>query len=91
MFASHSIMFALLGFLAGANACIDCPAAIKINGNVVKLQGTTPYGTLTHCFYLDNNTGLSASCTYYTANGRLETGASTCPRTVTVKDRACRP
>ncbi|KAG1729624.1 uncharacterized protein EDB91DRAFT_1159019 [Suillus paluster] len=28
MFASRSVMFALLSFLAGTNACIQCPATV---------------------------------------------------------------
>ncbi|KAG1734260.1 uncharacterized protein EDB91DRAFT_592586 [Suillus paluster] len=54
MVNSRSIMFALLSFLAGANACIQCPATLKDdNGNVLTLSNTFPHGHSTSCNYGD--------------------------------------
>ncbi|KAG1734225.1 uncharacterized protein EDB91DRAFT_1147076 [Suillus paluster] len=51
MFTSPSIMFALLSFLAGANACIQCPATMRVGGGVNKLRDTNIHDQFTYCNY----------------------------------------
>ncbi|KAG1747081.1 uncharacterized protein EDB91DRAFT_1116132 [Suillus paluster] len=80
MFTSRSIIFVLLSFLAGANACIRCPA--KVDG--IKLSSTVPddWEHVTVCYY--KGKGVTAFCQYYTINGESLDLSPTCPRKATV-------
>ncbi|KAG1733600.1 uncharacterized protein EDB91DRAFT_1148305 [Suillus paluster] len=42
MFTSRSIMFALLSFLVGTNACIECPATLMVDGSAMRLSENWP-------------------------------------------------
>ncbi|KAG1729632.1 uncharacterized protein EDB91DRAFT_1159031 [Suillus paluster] len=58
MFASRSVMFALLSFLAGVNACIQCPATVggfKLSSATVLVANIIQctYPTL-HCWFRYN-------------------------------------
>ncbi|KAG1734256.1 uncharacterized protein EDB91DRAFT_1147101 [Suillus paluster] len=80
MFSSRSIMFALLSFLAGANACIQCPRILNYEGTLMKLLSTVPKGRVTYCNY-----SPPVNCQYYTNNGRMSGGPNFCPGTAIVK------
>ncbi|KAG1727449.1 uncharacterized protein EDB91DRAFT_1163856 [Suillus paluster] len=69
MFISCCILFTLLSFLAGANACVKCPTTIMIDGSPMELQRTFPSKKFTYCSY---STALrSVECAYNTESGRL--------------------
>ncbi|KAG1730111.1 uncharacterized protein EDB91DRAFT_793078 [Suillus paluster] len=63
MFTSRSIMFALLSFLAGANACLQCPDTLNVGGSTINLHDTYPEDTDTFCSYTS-----SVWCQYYTVS-----------------------
>ncbi|KAG1717569.1 uncharacterized protein EDB91DRAFT_1173616 [Suillus paluster] len=71
MFASRSIMFALLGLLAGANACVQCPATLNVGGSAKELLTNDIWRELeyTFCTYDGRNSDGSATyCNYYTVS-----------------------
>ncbi|KAG1722695.1 uncharacterized protein EDB91DRAFT_1174344 [Suillus paluster] len=91
MFTSRSIMFALFSFLAGANACIQCPPTLQVDGSTSTLAESFPLGDHKHLFCVYNNDKLkgydaSVSCEYDIANGRFSKGYESCEAKVTVKD-----
>ncbi|KAG1734226.1 uncharacterized protein EDB91DRAFT_1251011 [Suillus paluster] len=53
MFTSPSIVFVLLSFLAGANACLQCPSLLEVDGCTSHLSATYPDDHVTLCFYHD--------------------------------------
>ncbi|KAG1744976.1 uncharacterized protein EDB91DRAFT_1121934 [Suillus paluster] len=69
MLTSCSIIFVLLSFLAGANACIQCPVTLTVENKDIQLTKTTP-GEITTCLY--NNgvkiDGLTVQCQYLTVS-----------------------
>ncbi|KAG1723079.1 uncharacterized protein EDB91DRAFT_1173650 [Suillus paluster] len=89
MFTSFAIMFALLSFLAGANACIECPARVKVDGSTSHLHETFPTDQFTYCSY-DNvhliGDDSSVGCAYDNETGKLSLGYQSCPATATVKN-----
>ncbi|KAG1727464.1 uncharacterized protein EDB91DRAFT_891255 [Suillus paluster] len=72
MFTSRSIIFALLSFLVGANACIQCPATLKVDGSTSYLDDTSVLNEdVTLCIY--HNAKLigddsSVGCRYWTVS-----------------------
>ncbi|KAG1734267.1 uncharacterized protein EDB91DRAFT_1147167 [Suillus paluster] len=64
MFTSRTIMFALLSFLASANACIQCPATINVGDDTMKLSSSGAVGVSdTDCVYSDKSHN-QAHCRY---------------------------
>ncbi|KAG1734227.1 uncharacterized protein EDB91DRAFT_1147085 [Suillus paluster] len=86
MFTSPSIIF-VLSFLAGANACVQCPATLNVCGSAKKLYDAFTNGQFTYCTY-DHVPPESSSvfCTYHTGNGESAGGYESCPATATVQD-----
>ncbi|KAG1723725.1 uncharacterized protein EDB91DRAFT_160688 [Suillus paluster] len=68
MFTSRSIMFALLSFLAGANACIQCPASIEVDGSVADHYLTLPNDQYTICIYYNDQLPSGETCRYGTVS-----------------------
>ncbi|KAG1734218.1 uncharacterized protein EDB91DRAFT_1147068, partial [Suillus paluster] len=88
MFTSRSIMFALISFLAGANACVQCPATVRVGGSTKKLRDTNTLDNFTYCNY-DDVTLYSSTiyCMYHPDNGKLVADQfDFCPAAATVKD-----
>ncbi|KAG1731836.1 uncharacterized protein EDB91DRAFT_1153313 [Suillus paluster] len=97
MFTSRSMVFVLLGFLAGANACVSCPSTLKVDSSVVNLYLRDPIAHIqtTFCEYRPSD-GSHAFCIYNTVNGQLKNGykqkdqitvtIQSCPHTETLKD-----
>ncbi|KAG1750598.1 uncharacterized protein EDB91DRAFT_1108343 [Suillus paluster] len=97
MLTSRSMMFALLSFLAGANACVSCPSTLTVNGVVVKQYNVIPIAAvqITYCEYMTSD-GTQITCDYHTETGKLYYGSraknkivtpyNSCPRTATLKD-----
>ncbi|KAG1720352.1 uncharacterized protein EDB91DRAFT_1178145 [Suillus paluster] len=89
MLTSRSIIFALLIFLTGANACVKCPPTVWWDGGSMSLLKTIP-GPVAHttsCLYADvQNSGSPVEqCVYETATGKLTKKLGHCPATVPVK------
>ncbi|KAG1727451.1 uncharacterized protein EDB91DRAFT_1163864 [Suillus paluster] len=82
------LCFSLLIFLAGANACPQCPPTVGWDGGSMKLlPQNIPAGRTTSCFYLDgpNSSSPVEKCVYETATGKLTKKLGHCPATVPVK------
>ncbi|KAG1730988.1 uncharacterized protein EDB91DRAFT_1155925 [Suillus paluster] len=88
MFTSPFIMFALVSFLAGANACIRCPATVRVDGGTKKLHDNTTRDQFTYCNYDSVPLYLSSTvCIYHLDNGQLVPNqADFCPAAVAVKN-----
>ncbi|KAG1740445.1 uncharacterized protein EDB91DRAFT_1132453, partial [Suillus paluster] len=90
MFTSRSIIFALISFLAGANACVQCPATLNTNSRVMKLHNTLPDVSFTACVYdINNSGGPTVSCQYDNDDGELVYGFQSCPRAVIASKGRC--
>ncbi|KAG1747083.1 uncharacterized protein EDB91DRAFT_1116146 [Suillus paluster] len=82
MFTSRSIIFALLSFLVGVNACVQCPATVK----GIQLSATLPDDQVTVCVYNGiNGDGSTVLCQYHTKNGKSSDKSQPCPKKATVK------
>ncbi|KAG1734217.1 uncharacterized protein EDB91DRAFT_1147063 [Suillus paluster] len=91
MFTSPSIIFALISFLAGANAyvCVKCSATLNYSGGTTLYTiGTRVEGQNTYCIYQRQPWYEKApvSCAYNTNSGMFQAGDKNCPATATVKD-----
>ncbi|KAG1730103.1 uncharacterized protein EDB91DRAFT_1157805 [Suillus paluster] len=88
MFTSRTIIFALLSFIAGANACIKCPATLKLDGVDTKLYDTYPDNQVTFCYYSNpkvaGGVDPSVYCQYYTDTGVWLGGIKSCSSKATV-------
>ncbi|KAG1726642.1 uncharacterized protein EDB91DRAFT_1166084 [Suillus paluster] len=89
MLTSRSIIFALLIFIAGANACPQCPLTVEWAGGFMKRENILP-GPVAHttlCLYIDikNSVSPGVECVYETATGKLTKKLGHCPATVPVK------
>ncbi|KAG1730100.1 uncharacterized protein EDB91DRAFT_1157772 [Suillus paluster] len=85
MFTSRHIIFALLSFLASANACIQCPASLRVNNHDTDLIKTTP-GDKTVCLYGGAESDGSAITCRYSNIGLLIHGNKACPLEVDEKE-----
>ncbi|KAG1723366.1 uncharacterized protein EDB91DRAFT_1173082 [Suillus paluster] len=94
MFTSRTIIFASLSFLAGANACVQCPATVKDGVSAIKVYDVTTDSQTTFCMYYNSNDangdGPTIFCQYHTRNGQFIDGHKSCARTATVKEDDCR-
>ncbi|KAG1720351.1 uncharacterized protein EDB91DRAFT_337396 [Suillus paluster] len=71
MFTSHSIMFALFSFLAGTNACLQCPVTIAHDGGVMHIYNMIALDNQTTlCIYDDDQNGHYSivNCLYETVS-----------------------
>ncbi|KAG1734270.1 uncharacterized protein EDB91DRAFT_1147170 [Suillus paluster] len=76
MSTSRTIIFALLSFLAGVNACLQCAASLDVDGSAVALSKTFLNDGVRYCIY-----GSSANCQYDAKDGLFVEGDDACPRT----------
>ncbi|KAG1720348.1 uncharacterized protein EDB91DRAFT_1178109 [Suillus paluster] len=94
MFTSRSIMFALLSFLASANACVKCPAKFNVEHDDVATYVSErtipqyPGGPVILCSYYSAKLygGDLVHCAYYTSNSQFGGGFDSCPTRATVTD-----
>ncbi|KAG1720349.1 uncharacterized protein EDB91DRAFT_1178110 [Suillus paluster] len=91
MFTSRSIMFALLSFLTGASACIQCPSTLQVDGSTSYLGETSNLtDEVTYCEYSNAKligSDSAVACRYYTKTGQIEDGYHSCPATVSVNGK----
>ncbi|KAG1744099.1 uncharacterized protein EDB91DRAFT_1124488 [Suillus paluster] len=83
MLPSRFIMFALLSFLAGVNACVQCPATVMFEGSATKLAQTIP-GDVISCIYR-KSTSPALVCRYDVIFGYNIEGHDYCPTFAIVK------
>ncbi|KAG1720504.1 uncharacterized protein EDB91DRAFT_1177988 [Suillus paluster] len=91
MLISRSIIFAVLSFLAGANACVQCPATLQVDDRTSHLYEAFPLvkNQSRFCVYNDdklNGDDSSVACEYDIENGQLVEGYRSCPYKATVKN-----
>ncbi|KAG1717647.1 uncharacterized protein EDB91DRAFT_792179 [Suillus paluster] len=81
MFTSRSVIFALLIFLAGANACIQCPATV---GGIKLSSSTVLNGGILSCKYLGKGRASKVECLFLSVSGNSIEADSRCPSSATI-------
>ncbi|KAG1744952.1 uncharacterized protein EDB91DRAFT_1121788 [Suillus paluster] len=88
MFTSRFISFALLSYLAGANAdsCANCPASVTIDGvgTAAKLLTFSRTFETTFCSYDTMYRDAPAMCAYNNYHATYIFSYPTCPKSTTL-------